>query len=408
MDSLKVLVSGGSVAGPALAMWLHRYGAEVTVVERAPRLLGGGQLVDVRGIGREVLKRMGLDEQVRSSTESNLGFSFVDSRNRVMGRMPADDFGGDGPVAEIEILRGTLSRVIVEAGSPDIKYRFADRIAKFSQNDDGVDVVFASGDKERFDLVIGADGLHSEMRDYLFGPPENHVQHLGTYLAFWTADNHLNIEDWTVAYREPGRVIAMRSILDNAKVMALIGFRAGPPSYDWRDLEAQKRITRARMSGMGWEAAQLVAQIDTAEDFYFDTCSQVKLDRWFDGRVALVGDAAYCASPQSGHGTTMAIVGAYVLAGELAAAGGNYQAAFQRYQAQMQPWITEIQKGTPALGKLMIPETALGVSLGNQIARAVAHMPGRARLARGLTKMASSIELKDYSAHLLPSRTPTT
>jgi 2-polyprenyl-6-methoxyphenol hydroxylase-like FAD-dependent oxidoreductase len=403
---MKILISGGSIAGPALALWLRRYGADVTVVEIAPSLREGGQLVDVRGIGRDVLKRMGIDEQVRSSTEANYGLSFVDSRNRTKGRFGADDFGGDGPVPEIEILRGTLSRVVVEHGGAGVDYRFGDRIVEFTQHTDGVDVVFTSGTKERFDLVFGADGLHSELRDRLFAPQAARVEHLGMYLALWTTDNYLNIDKWSLAYREPGRTIIVRSILDDTKLSTMVGFRGGPPSYDWRDIDSQKRITMARMSGMGWEAAQLLAQIETADDFYFHPVSMVKLDRWSHGRIALLGDAAYCASPQSGHGTTMAFVGAYILAGELAAAGGDHKKAFQRYEAQMRPWVTEIQAGTPSLGKYMVPETAAGVRLGNVLAQLISIMPGKALLARSMTNMASEISLRDYSQYSLSPSTP--
>ena len=397
MGGVKVLISGASIAGPALALWLHRYGADVTVVERAPALRTGGQLVDVRGVGREVLKRMGIADQVRAAAEANYGFSLVGSRNRRKGRFTTREFGGEGPVADIEILRGELSRVIVEHTGAGVDYRFGDRIADLTTDTDGVDVTFASGRTERFDLVIGADGLHSEVRDLLLSPHERHLEHLGIYLCFWTALNHLNLKDWTVVYSEPGRTIGMRSILNNAKVMAFLGFRGGPPSYDWRDIAAQKRIALAGASGMGWEAAQLLSQIDTADDFWFDSCTQVKLPRWSSGRVVLLGDAAWCSSPLTGHGTTLAIVGAYVLAGELALAGGDYDTAFAQYERKLRPLTGNICRSARRFGAVMIPQTTVGIRLRNDLAQLLTHMPGKSLAARSLISVSNSFGLNEYA-----------
>ncbi|MGW3290243.1 FAD-dependent monooxygenase [Streptomyces sp. NPDC001002] len=401
MGRLKVLISGASIAGPALALWLARYGADVTVVERWPELRAGGQLVDLRGVSREVLRRMGVDSEVRAARESNYGLSFVDGQGRTKGALRADQFGGDGPVAEIEILRGALSEVLHEQSRDRVEYRFDDRIT--SAHDDGtkVHVEFKSAPAESFDVVIGADGLHSELREMLFGPETDHLHHLGTYVSFWTARNHIDVRDWTVAYSEPGRTIGMRSILDNSKVMAFFSFRAGRPSYDWRDVDAQKRIVKARASGMAWEAAALLSQIDTAPDFYFDTCSQVRLARWSTGRVGLVGDAAYSASPLSGHGTTIAMVGAYVLAGELAATPDDITGALTRYEAKLRPWIGEIQQWAPDQGKVMTPQTSLGIAFRNGVVRLASHVPGKELLLRSQVNRSNAFLLDDYSRHLV-------
>lgn len=396
MRELKVLISGASIAGPALAFWLQRYGAEVVVVEKAPQLRAGGQLVDLRGVAREVLRRMGLDHQVRAAAEANYGLSFVDAGDQRRGSLKLDDFGEDGPVAGIEILRGELSRVFYEQSAGAVEYRFGDRITALRDEPDGVEVEFQSGHADRFDLVIGADGLHSELRDHVFGD-EQKMHHLGTYLSFWTAENHLGLCDWSLAYSEPGRTIGTRSILGNDKVMAFFSFRAGPPAYDWRDTETQKRIVLARASGMGWEAAQLLAQIETAPDFYFDACTQVKLDRWSRGRVALLGDAAYCASPLSGHGATLATVGAYVLAGELARAGGDHQQAFAAYERTVRPWVEDIHRGAPNQGKIMTPETRRGIGLRNVLVRLAQRVPGKKLLIRDQITLSNSLELPAYS-----------
>ncbi|MET8830473.1 FAD-dependent monooxygenase [Streptomyces sp. NPDC004610] len=399
---LKVLVSGASIAGPALALWLSRYGAEVTVVERAPALRRGGQLVDLRGVSRESIRRLGVDAEVRAAREANYGMSFVDQRGRRRGDLRAEHFGGDGPVAEIEILRGRLSDVLHRSSlAQGVTYRFGDSIAAVHDTGKQVRVDFRSGRPESYDVVVGADGLHSELRGMLFGPGEDFLHHLGTYVSFWTADNHLGLKDWTVAYSEPGRTVGMRSILGNTKVMAFLSFRAALPSYDHRDLEAQRRIVRAHAAGMGWEASTLLAQMETADDFFFDTCSQVRLPSWSKGRVGLVGDAAYCASPLSGHGATVAVVGAHVLAGELARTPGDPAGAFARYEDKLRPWLDWIQRSAPGQGRLMTPETPLGIQFRDQLVRLLALVPAKDRLLGGPDKMSNAFELDDYSDHLV-------
>ena len=400
LSGLMVLVIGASIGGPTVAHQLARRGAVVTVVEKAPELRSGGQLVDVRGVGREVLRRMGIDDAVRAATEGNDSLSFVDGRYRRSGRLRARDFGGDGPIAEIEILRGALSRVVVEASQAlSVEYRFGDHVAHLVDDGGGVDVTFGSGISERYDVVIAADGLHSEMRRRLFGANASPV-HLDTYVAFWTAENHLDLIDETVLYSEPGRSVGMRTILDNSKVMAFLTFRGGPPSYEYRDVEAQKRITLLRGSGMGWETAQLLSQIDTATDFYFDTCAQVRLESWSQGRIALLGDAAYCASPLSGHGATIAMVGAYVLAAELARAGGDHTTAFSNYRRIASPWIARVQASARRQGRLMTPETEFGIRFRATITRVAERLPAKQWLVRDSMTLSNSFALPEGSLDL--------
>lgn len=397
MQGTRVLVSGASIAGPALAYWLSRYGAEVVVVEKAPELRAGGQLVDLRGVGKEVVRRMELDREVRAAAEANYGLSVVDRYYRVRGSLRAEDFGGDGPIAEIEILRGELSRAIYEATVGKVEYVFGDRITALDDRDDEAVVSFASGRTESFDLVVGADGVHSELRQMVFPDESVTLTHLDSYLAFWTARNHLGIEDWTYVYNEPGRAMGMRSIVDNSRVMAFLSFRGGPPSCDYRDIDAQKRIALARGSGMGWECAQLLAQAATAPDFYFDGCYQVALESWSRGRVALVGDAAYCASPLSGHGATIALVGAYVLAGELARTPGDHEAAFDRYQERLQGWVQQVHGLATGNDKMMTPESPREIRIRNLVLRMIRFVPGKSLLMRDQMRVSNGFELPDYA-----------
>ena len=190
----RVLVTGASIAGPALAHWLRRRGAAVTVVERAPGLRPGGQAVDARGVTREVIRRMGLDAAVRAARTETAGAYTVDADGKVLETFRADDDGGDGYISEIEILRGDLSRVLHDDTRHGVEYIFGDRIAGLTQDADGVDVTFAGGARRRFDLVVGADGLHSALRAMVFGPHERFVRHLGLVMAFYTVPNEFGLD----------------------------------------------------------------------------------------------------------------------------------------------------------------------------------------------------------------------
>jgi 2-polyprenyl-6-methoxyphenol hydroxylase-like FAD-dependent oxidoreductase len=256
----------------------------------------------------------------------------------------ADDHGGDGYIAEIEILRGDLSQVLYDDTRDGVEYVFGDRIAELVQDVDGVDVTFASGDRRRFDLVVGADGLHSPLRAMAFGRPERFVRHLGLVLAFYSVPNEFELDRWLIEYQESGRSALLRPIHDATQAMAMFSFSSPDFDVDYRDVEAQKRLLRERMTGLGWLTPRILAHLDDTPDFYLDQVAQVVMDRWSSGRVGLIGDAAYSASPMSGQGTGLALVGAYLLAGELAAAGWNPQAGFAAYEQKMRPFVEANQE----------------------------------------------------------------
>ncbi|NUS42999.1 MAG: FAD-dependent oxidoreductase [Mycobacteriaceae bacterium] len=338
------MVAGASIAGPALAHWLRRRGADVTVVERAPRLRPGGQAVDARGVTREVIRRMGLDAAVRAARTDTAGAHTVAADGTVLETFRADDDGGDGYIAEIEILRGDLSAVLYEDTRDDVEYVFGDRIAELAQDADGVDVVFASGGRRRFDLVVGADGLHSALRAMVFGPHERFVRHLGQVLAFYSVPNEFGLDRWLVDYQASGRSAALRPIRDATQAMAIFSFSAPGLDVDYRDVDAQKRLLRERMADMGWLTPRILAHLDDAPDFYLDQVAQVVMDRWSSCRVGLLGDAAFSSSPFSGQGTGLALVGAYLMAGELAAAGWDPAAGFAGYEVRMRSFVEANQE----------------------------------------------------------------
>jgi 2-polyprenyl-6-methoxyphenol hydroxylase-like FAD-dependent oxidoreductase len=349
VGGIRVLVAGASIAGPALAHWLRRRGAEVTVVERAPELRPGGQAVDARGVAREVIRRMGLDAAVRAARTDTAGAYTVDVDGNVLETYRADDDDGDGYIAEIEILRGDLSRVLYDDTRDGVEYIFGDRIAELTQDADGVDVAFAGGERRRFDLVVGADGLHSALRAMVFGPHERFVRHLGLVLAFYTVPNEFGLDRWLIDYQESGsgRSAGLRPIQDATRAMAMFSFLAADLDVDYldyRDVAAQKRLLREQMNNMGWLTPRILAHLDDTPDFYLDQVAQVVMDRWSNGRIGLLGDAAFSSSPLSGQGTGLALVGAYLLAGELAAAGWDPQAGFAGYERRMRSFVEANQE----------------------------------------------------------------
>lgn len=390
MSSARVLVTGASIAGPALAHWLHRRGAEVTVVERAPDLRPGGQAVDARGVAREIIRRMGLDEAVRAARTETAGAHTVDADGNVLETFRAEDDGGDGYISEIEILRGDLSQVLHDDTRDGVDYVFGDRIAELTQDADGVDVTFAGGDRRRFDLVIGADGLHSALRAMVFGPHEQYVRHLGLVLAFYSVPNEFGLDRWVYDYQhqESGRSALLRPIHDAGQAMAMFSFPSADFDVDHRDVAAQKDLLRERVAGLGWLTPRLLAHLDETPDFYLDQVAQVVMDRWSNGRVGLLGDAAFSSSPMSGGGTGLALVGAYLLAGELATAGWDPEAGFAGYEARMRPIVEANQEiGRMHVQSLSAPEPDAGP----------APEPDMAALMELVERAINGVELPDYA-----------
>jgi 2-polyprenyl-6-methoxyphenol hydroxylase-like FAD-dependent oxidoreductase len=283
VGEIRVLVSGASIAGPALAHWLSRRGAEVTVVERAPALRPGGQAVDARGVAKEVIRRMGLDAAVRAVRTNTAGAHTVDAGGTVLETHRADDDGGDGYISEIEVLRGDLSQVLYDDTRRDVEYVFGDRIADLRQDAEGVDVTFLSGQERRFELVVGADGLHSALRAMVFGEREEFIRHLGLVLAFYTVPNEFGLGRWMIEYQEAGRSAGLRPVRDAGKAIAMLSFPARDFTVDYRDVAAQKELLREHMAGFGWETERILGYLEDAPDFYLDQVAQVVMDRWSSG-----------------------------------------------------------------------------------------------------------------------------
>ncbi|MEV6522542.1 FAD-dependent monooxygenase [Longispora sp. NPDC051575] len=341
-----VLISGASVGGPALAYWLTRHGFAVTVVERAPALRAGGQAVDVRVPALEVADRMGLAAELRAHGTGMRGMTMYDGAGTELYSTTGHTLtGGDLDSPDVEILRDDLARLLAGAAGGDVEYLFDDSITAVEQDGHGVRVTFENAAPRSFDLLVGADGLHSNVRRLVFGPEEEFISHLGTYLAVFTAPNFLDLDHWQVFCQAGDFGGGMMSARDNAEARVYIGFATPDPiAYDYRDVAAQKRILAERYADAGWEFPRALSYMWDAPDFHFDSMSQIRMDSWSRGRVVLLGDAGYCGSPLSGQGTSMAMVGAYVLAGELKAAGGDHEAAFANYQRELGGYVAANQR----------------------------------------------------------------
>ncbi|MCD0482562.1 FAD-dependent monooxygenase [Streptacidiphilus sp. ASG 303] len=402
MENTDILISGGGIAGNALAHWLCRAGFTPTVVERAPGPRPGGQTVDLRGAGRTVVERMGLLNRAKALSVDQRGIAMVDARGRVAARMPVDAFGGEGIVSEVEILRDDLANLLHEAALPGTRYLFDDTVTGLAEDADGVTAVLEKAGPRRFGLVVGADGLHSAVRALAFGPEEECVRPLGLYTSWFTVAEDMGLDGWFLMHNAPGGLVASaRPGRLAGETKAGLSFRSEPLALDRRDTAAQRDLLARRFAGAGWEVPRLLRAMREAPDFSFDSVGQVHLDRWSRGRTVLLGDAGYCPTPLTGLGTSLALVGAYVLAGELSAAGGDHRAAFAAYDRLMRPYVAQAQQLPPGGASGYAPSGALAIRLRNASMRAMNRRPLRNLLAAQFAK-ARDIDLPDYALAAVP------
>jgi len=358
-----VLVSGAGIAGLALALQLLRSGIRTTVVERADAPRPGGQAVDLRGASREVAERLGLMPEIERHRVHEEGLAYVDGRGRVFGRMSMADFDGEGAVAEIEIARGDLGDVLLasviaagEAAPGLLDLRFGDRITAIAQDAAGAHVTFAHAAPARFEVVVGADGVHSATRRLAFGPEERFATYLGGYAAFFTMTTPADLESGWFAMRfVPGATFAIRPDLDPSTSKAILTIRMDRDPALRGDRAAQEALIRDRISGAGWHAPAVLDALGSASDLYFDELVRIDVPDVANGRVVLLGDAASCGSPMTGQGTAVALVGAYLLSSHLAATPDDPVGALRRYSGDIAPF-AERGKRIPGGGiERMVP-----------------------------------------------------
>ncbi len=344
----EVLISGASVAGATAAFWLGRHGYSVTVVERHRGPRPGGQAIDVRGPALTVLERMGLLAAAQKRKTQIRGSSVVDSDGNELSRdTESTPTGGPIDSPNIELLRDDLVELLYGASQWTAEYIFDDTITGVDDDGEGVRVTFERAAERNFDLVIGADGLHSNVRRLVFGPEENYIERLGTHAAIFTVPNFLDLDYWQTWHYGDSTMAGIYSARNNTEARAMLGFMDTDLRLDYRDTDAQFAELERRMAGDGWVRPQLLEYMRAAPDFYFDEMAQIKMDRWSRGRVALVGDAGYCCSPLSGQGTSVALLGAYILAGELKAASQagtvDYEAGYANYHREFSDYVKRNQ-----------------------------------------------------------------
>ncbi|RDG37199.1 FAD-dependent monooxygenase [Streptomyces corynorhini] len=368
------LVSGAGIAGPAIAYWLNRYGFDVTVVEKTGTVRGGGYPIDIRGTGLEVVRRMNLLPQLRKVHVATRRVTFVDHDGGTIAALRAESLaiGADG---DLEVQRGDLTEALHDAVRDSVDFVFGDSITVLDDRPDGVEVTFGGGTHRTFDVVIGADGIHSHTRRLVLGSEERFHHYLGACFAGFTLPNHLRLSHEGVLWNTPGRRAALYAAGSGRRVFGMFSFRRSDPPFDaFRTPDAQRELIAASFPDDRWEIPRMVAEMRAAEDLFFDITSQIRMSSWSQGRVALVGDAAYAPSLLTGQGTSLALVGAYVLAGELAAHADHAQ-AFDAYERVLRPFVTLNQELANEGDTDLFPASEHALQQRNAALRALAALP---------------------------------
>jgi 2-polyprenyl-6-methoxyphenol hydroxylase-like FAD-dependent oxidoreductase len=398
---LKVLISGASIAGPTLAYWLCRHGHEVTVVERASSVRPGGYPIDIRGTAVGVVERMGALEEVQAAHIHTKRVAFYDGRGGKAGELRPEELTGGVIGRDYELPRGNLTSILWDLTRDDVRYRFNDSITVLEQDDQGVDVEFEQGEAGRFDLVFGADGLHSNVRRLAFGEESQFHKYLGWCFAGFTMPNHFGMDREGCIYNTPGRMATIYAVGDSPeRVYGLMAFATAQPSYEvLRDNEAMRDLVAdAFAQNTSWRIPMMVDALRSADDSFCDSVSQIHMPRWSQARVALVGDAAHATSFLSGQGTSVSLVTPYIVAGELAASGRDHVAAFDAYERTVREFVRQNQEIANRSNGVCVA-SAMELRIRNIALRRV--VPVLAKL--GLTERINGKTRKATTALALPS-----
>lgn len=364
-----VLISGASIAGPALAYWLDRYGFQVTVVEKSGAIRGGGYPIDIRGTARDVVDRMDLTSRLQKAHVGTRQIAFVEPDGTPIAALKPETLAGGVEGLDLEVRRGDLADALYEPIKDRVSFRFDDSIATLDDRGDRVDVVFESGAAQSFDLVIGADGLHSNTRGFVFGSEEQYHRYIGYAFAGFTLPNDFGLFREGVVWNVPGRAAVLYAHEPDDAVHGFLTFRQEEPPYQaFRNPEAQRELVASRFPEDAWYVPRLVQAMSEADDLFFDVVSQIHMPTWSRGRVALVGDAAYATSFLSGQGSSVALVGAYVLAGELATYADHTE-AFAAYEQRVRGFVEQNQALVDVGRSSLAPDTQELIDARNRALR---------------------------------------
>ncbi|STX51184.1 oxidoreductase [Legionella busanensis] len=362
--NFKILVIGAGIAGPAICYWLKRFGFSPVLIEKSASIRKGGQALDVRGIATHIAREMGIYDQICTMRTRIECGRFVDATGKVLHEEQGEKFGFRQD-DEVEILRGDLVEILMKTIA-DIPCYFNQSIISLQQNANNITVNFKDGKIENYDIVIAADGIHSATRRMIFNKNEYHLIHLGSYLSTFTIPNYLKLSHMDLECEANHKLLSINS--DNNPEVARVGFmfRSQHILRDIRDEHEQKQFLCDTFQDFGWETQNILKRMSESDDFYFDAITQVKMNSWTKGRVALVGDAGYCPSPLSGQGNNLAFVGAYILAGELKAATGNYKQAFTRYNALLRSFVEANQEFGAWVSKSFLVEDEVSKEIAEE------------------------------------------
>ncbi len=376
-----------------MAFWLKATGFQPTLIEQAPAPRRGGYVIDFWGLGYDIAERMGLIEEINRAGYHIRDMRIVDAKGGRISGFGTSVFLELTGGRYVTVGRSVLSQLLLKTVSHEIEAIFGDEIIEIDDLQTCVEVRLKSGVQRRFDFVVGADGLHSGVRRLMFGPQERFEKRLGYVVAAFEAFGYRpRNEDVYVMYNEPGRMVGRVSLRDD-KTLFLFVF-AEDADTPIHDLPAQKRLLRSKFARSQWECRRILDAIDDAPELYFDRVSQICMEHWSCGRVALVGDAAYCVSLLAGQGSALAMTGAYVLAGELAKADGQHDIAFANYEKLLRGFVEKKQRGAERFASAFAPKTRLGLFFRNQIIK-MAAIPRFARLTFG-RDIIDTLELPDY------------
>ena len=395
---MRVLISGAGVAGPTLAYWLARYGFKPTIVEKAPRLRTGGYIVDFWGAGFEIAERMGVLAEISRKAYKVREVKVVDASGTKVAGFPTDAISEVMQGRFLTLPRSELAATIFCKIQDRIETLFGDSVTGIEQDHERVRVTFESGAARDFDLVVGADGLHSRVRELVFGCEERFEKYIGYMVAGFECDGYPPRDDLVyLMFTELGQQVMRFSMRDD-RTMFLFTFVDEKGEALPNDLAAQKALLRARFCESGWECSRILDRLDETEDLYFDRVSQVRMEgqpgSWTRGRVTLIGDAACCVSLLAGQGTALAMVAAYILAGELHRAGGDYARAFAKYQELFAPFVRQKQDSALRLRVLFGPKSKRAMFVRNQLMNLM-RIPWIARTALG-RELVDKIKLPEY------------